>query len=408
MDRSKTQGETEFRNSRDQRRSGAALLPIMAAVFMAFIVIGLAIPVLPLHVHQSLGFGTFLVGIVVGSQFGAAIVSRVWAGRDADARGAKHAVIAGLVIAAAAGLLSLSFITRPAISVAVLLLGRALLDTEPGINERVTDAGQRGSDQCRRRPGRQPDKSETHCFDNCADERDLGAAKPVGHMAQEDACQDESDCEDGKGRPRRPAARNKQQGTKSGDRTEADAAQRRCRSRDPDGRHDPHKASAHARRGRNAAKWRDEQQGHERQQRRRERNSDKAVSAVDSGARRCAERKSGEHRASYPGQHLTGVLNTEEREAPTLRSRDDEAFADAEAVRSAPAQSRGLAMGAYTAFLDVALGFGIPVLGLLADLAGLGAAFIGSMVAALCAAGIAAALLYTPRAQRVPGALACS
>src|SRR5947207_13675376 len=96
---------TELRNSRNQRRSSAALLPVMGAVFVAFIVIGLAIPVLPLHVHQGLGLGTFLVGLVVGSQFAAAIVSRVWAGRDADIRGAKHAVIAGLFIAAAAGLL---------------------------------------------------------------------------------------------------------------------------------------------------------------------------------------------------------------------------------------------------------------------------------------------------------------
>jgi hypothetical protein len=31
-----------------------------------------------------------------------------------------------------------------------------------------------------------------------------------------------------------------------------------------------------------------------------------------------------------------------------------------EAVRRAPPQSRGLAMGAYTVFLDVALGFGFP------------------------------------------------
>jgi len=76
-----------------------------------------------------------------------------------------------------------------------------------------------------------------------------------------------------------------------------------------------------------------------------------------------------------------------------------------EAVRNAPAQTRGLAMAAYTAFLDVALGFGTPVLGLLAAVATLGAAFVASAVAALCAAGIAAALLYMPRARR---AIACS
>jgi len=107
-----------------------ALLPIMAAVFIAFLVIGIAIPVLPLHVHHGLGLGTFLVGLVAGSQFAAAILSRVWAGRQSDTRGAKHAVIAGLVIGSAAGLLyllSLGFVAAPGISATILLLGRALL-----------------------------------------------------------------------------------------------------------------------------------------------------------------------------------------------------------------------------------------------------------------------------------------
>ena len=50
-------------------------------------------------------------------------------------------------------------------------------------------------------------------------------------------------------------------------------------------------------------------------------------------------------------------------------------------------------MGAYTAFLDVVLGFGTPALGLLASMAGLGAVFVASAVAALCAAPIAALFL---------------
>ncbi|SRR6266508_1335935 len=54
-----------------QGSSLAALLPIMAAVFFAFLVIGIAMPVLPLHVHQGLGLGTFIVGLVAGSQFAA-------------------------------------------------------------------------------------------------------------------------------------------------------------------------------------------------------------------------------------------------------------------------------------------------------------------------------------------------
>ena len=115
---------------RTAQGSVADLLPIMGVVFIAFLVIGLAMPVLPLHVHQGLGLSTFVVGLVAGSQFAASLVSRVWAGRHADSRGAKHTVVVGLVAAAAAGLLyllSLRFVSTPATSVTILLLGRALL-----------------------------------------------------------------------------------------------------------------------------------------------------------------------------------------------------------------------------------------------------------------------------------------
>jgi len=87
---------TPFDEAARQGGSVATLVPIMAAVFTAFIIIGLAMPVLPLHVHQGLGLGTFLVGLVAGSQFAAAILSRAWAGRHADASGPKHAVAFGL------------------------------------------------------------------------------------------------------------------------------------------------------------------------------------------------------------------------------------------------------------------------------------------------------------------------
>ena len=67
-----------------------------------------------------------------------------------------------------------------------------------------------------------------------------------------------------------------------------------------------------------------------------------------------------------------------------------------EAVRRAPPQSRGLAMGAYTACLDLALGIASPALGLIAGGAGLSAVFLASTLAVLCAAPIAMQLLYAP------------
>ncbi|MET4802239.1 arabinose transporter [Bradyrhizobium sp. LB11.1] len=108
----------------------ATLLPIMGVVFVAFLVIGIAMPVLPLHVHDGLGFGTFVVGLVAGSQFVASLISRPWAGHYSDGSGAKRAVVVGLLAAAASGVLyltSLGFGDAPLKSVAILLLGRALL-----------------------------------------------------------------------------------------------------------------------------------------------------------------------------------------------------------------------------------------------------------------------------------------
>ena len=63
-----------------------------------------------------------------------------------------------------------------------------------------------------------------------------------------------------------------------------------------------------------------------------------------------------------------------------------------EAVRRVPPQSRGLAMGAYTAFFDLGIAVASPALGLVATGAGLKAVFLVSAMLVLCAAAIAARL----------------
>jgi MFS family permease len=73
-----------------------------------------------------------------------------------------------------------------------------------------------------------------------------------------------------------------------------------------------------------------------------------------------------------------------------------------EAVHRVPAQSRGLAMGAYTAFLDLAQGLASPTLGLIATGAGLNVVFLASAVTVLCAAPVALWLMSHPATEGKP------
>src|SRR5881227_2012997 len=99
-------------------------MPIMAVVLVAYLIIGLAMPVLPLYVRQQLGLSTFMVGVAAGVEFAGALLSRFWAGTYADTRGAKRAMVVGLLMGAASGLLyllSLRFAHTPSASILVLL-----------------------------------------------------------------------------------------------------------------------------------------------------------------------------------------------------------------------------------------------------------------------------------------------
>jgi MFS family permease len=107
-----------------------SLAPIMAVVLVAYLIIGLAMPVLPLYVHQELGLSTFMVGVVAGVEFAAALASRFPAGHYADTKGAKRAMIAGLAMGVIAGVFylgSLWLARTPSIGIAVLLVGRVFL-----------------------------------------------------------------------------------------------------------------------------------------------------------------------------------------------------------------------------------------------------------------------------------------
>ncbi len=106
------------------------LLPLGLLTFLGFLAIGLPLAVVPGQVHGTLGFGASLVGLAMGAQSVATLFTRQYAGNIADAKGARSAVIKGLLACALSCVIYLAsvwFVAIPPVSLAILLAGRVLL-----------------------------------------------------------------------------------------------------------------------------------------------------------------------------------------------------------------------------------------------------------------------------------------
>lgn len=99
-------------------------------VFLGYLTVGMPLPVIPLFVRHTLGYSDGLVGCAVGIQFFATVLTRKYAGATADRAGGQTALSRGLAACAVAGatyLLAARVPLGPAWQLAILMAGRIVL-----------------------------------------------------------------------------------------------------------------------------------------------------------------------------------------------------------------------------------------------------------------------------------------
>lgn len=105
-------------------------IPIFAIVLLGFFSVGIPLAALPNHVHETLGFGNVAIGVTLGLQSLVTLLTRHYSGTVADIKGAKVAVSRGIILAIAAGLITLFSVldsTHAEASLGILLIGRMVL-----------------------------------------------------------------------------------------------------------------------------------------------------------------------------------------------------------------------------------------------------------------------------------------
>jgi MFS family permease len=80
------------------------VLPLALCVFLGMLSMGIPLPVIPTRVHDTLGFGPVMVGIAVGIQSAATLLTRRFAGTTCDRKGPRTAMLLGCAASAVSGL----------------------------------------------------------------------------------------------------------------------------------------------------------------------------------------------------------------------------------------------------------------------------------------------------------------
>lgn len=106
------------------------LFIIFSIIFFEFLIMGISLGTLPDFVHHQLHYGNIIVGLAVGIQYVATLLTRHLAGKSSDTKGGVYSVKIGLILSSLSGLfyfLAFWGSTIPTLSLGLIIIGRILL-----------------------------------------------------------------------------------------------------------------------------------------------------------------------------------------------------------------------------------------------------------------------------------------
>lgn len=118
------------------RNSSLSLLSYIIFTFIGYFIIGLSLSVLPVFIHQNLGFSMFIAGIVISLQYVMTFVMRAYSGKIVDNQGPKPAVITSMLSFALTGIILIMayyFKFSPVVSLGFLVLTRLFTGSAEGM-----------------------------------------------------------------------------------------------------------------------------------------------------------------------------------------------------------------------------------------------------------------------------------
>jgi MFS family permease len=108
----------------------------VAFTFIGYFTIGLALAVLPMFIHEVLGYSAMVAGVVISLQYVTTFILRGYAGSIVDKRGPKPAVLLGMIGFSISGiLLCAAYLLRatPVLSLSMLIVTRLMTGFSEGL-----------------------------------------------------------------------------------------------------------------------------------------------------------------------------------------------------------------------------------------------------------------------------------